>query len=121
MADRDKVKTTKAKLSPQIFPRGQPKCHWDTDLGQFDNPTHHTCHSAKSREKMGILQYDIRDTVSFNDLYWPVQVPEKSKGKVGGHYNKKHRLVKLFCPITGFCLTLSYQIQWKTGGKCVFS
>lgn len=49
----------------------------------------------KAEKKRAHSNYDVRETLSFNDLFKSDQVPEKPRGKVGGHYNKKHRSIKL--------------------------
>lgn len=73
-------------------------------MGQLDHPTHNACYTEKSREEMGVFQYDVRNTVSPDDLHRPVQVPEKPGFQMGGNHHKKHTSIKSFRSIGGFCL-----------------
>ncbi len=75
MADRNNVQEAQAKFSAKILPRGQSKCHRNTDLVRTYYTITDACCTEKDQAKMGILQYGINGAFSLDDLHRPVQIP----------------------------------------------
>ena len=88
LANRDVVQTSEAELSIEVFPRRQPECHQDTDMGKYDCMAADAGSQKTGEAQMEPFKSHDRCTYTAQLLCWSIRFPQPSRGAV----DKDHRI-----------------------------